>query len=490
MTTKTKDSEAPPLNIPDLKSIKGKKSRSRGAGIPWWPVASAGQGLTFGAVLGCKLGMLLLWGAVVAGAIGYGRAQAPMIQSFKSEQRAKALAAIKKKATKLVYEGDLSQLPGSRRSGDSVGMVSGTLGGKTAAQIAAEEAAEAKARADAATAAAAAADAAVGDAPLDSEIPTVADVDAASGMGGPGMGGDASAQAAMSGAKKFGELSKTLGSGLNGGAGMAGGFARGFDSPKFKDPKNDPASMGKALAMRGDAKTGRLSSRLPSANMRGGTAKRQLARAFKMSNLARGGPNESRSTLANQAFDSKSDGSSIEGAGAGTGEIVKGPSSSEPPSAPNTGGPTGTGGEMKNCPDGSTAAVCPDSQAGHSVDPVDAMVDIAKVLVMVLGGLMIIQAALTLLEWSVWTEAVKEAVNVAIMALGIGLAAIGIAMMTMDRPVQGGIYTAMGALAAALAWPGNPLGASPWIMLGTGALTAVMPSLTGNLDPKSKGDWD
>lgn len=488
MTTKTKELESPPINIPDLRSSKGKKRRS--GGIPWLPFIPAGQGLTVGAILGCKAGMLLLWGAVVAGAIGFGRAQAPEIMRFKADQRAKALAAVKKKAPKYVYDGDLSNLPGMKRSGDSVGMVSGTMGGKSAAELAAEAADAAKARADA-EAAAAAADAAVAETPLASEIPQVADVDAAaSALGAAGAGGDAAAMAAAAGSRKFGELSKTLGSGLNGGAGMAGGFSRGFDAPKFKDPKNDLASTGKALAMRGDSKVGRLAGRLPKSNMPGGTAKRQLARAFKMSNDARKGGNETRSTLAQQAFDSNTGGSSIEGAGAGTGEIVKGPSSSEAPAAPNTGGPTGTG-DMKRCPDGSTAAVCPDSEAGHSVDPVDAMVDIAKVLVMVLGGLMIIQAALQLLKATgPWVETVTQALQVAIMSLGLGLAAIGIAMMTMDRPVQGGIYTAMGALAAALAWPGNPLGAGPWIMLGTGALTAVMPSLTGNLDPKSKGDWD
>lgn len=495
------------VEIPDFDFAKVGKKRERKGGAFLWLSGGGVKGFA-GRLLSeivSNIGVFALVGTVGAGAWGYGKAMAPEYEKFQAEQKA-GTAPKKTAKQKPQYEGDLSNLAGPRKTReDSVGMISGSLDGKTPEERAAEasaaakkakEEAEAQAKADAAA-----------EEPM-ADVPGVDPNAVAAAEGEVSQNNNAPTSKGM--AQKYGALSTSLGgsSRLAGGAGMSGGSGKGFDTPKFKTDKGKLLAMRSAGSGVGRAKSGSVASfRSNSRSL----ARRQADKARHFSNLARKGNNETRSSLASTAFDNnKPGGEYVTGAGDGAGgNGGQGADGSPAPNQPSGGG--GAVGDMGNVDAPAPVA----NVAGRSVDPTDGIIKILKMLTMMIAMLAMIQTVKTiLLAWekgmaaaaaatvvggsaaAAWTAKAlstwigKNMIMASIIALGLVVAGLGIALMAMGRVVGGAIYTVIGLGTSAFAFFGNPAAHMITYGLLVGGANAVMPFMdTGRKYDQGSGKW-
>lgn len=439
MDTTNIGSEVPAFKL--AKVGAGRKSRRKGAGIPWlrWG-RQAGSGIameggvgggvsTVGlSALAAKASVALLVAALGVGAYSVGKSLAPDGQDF----AAKKPQLFASKASPK-YEGDLSNLPGGRTVAPSgLGMVSGSLDGLTPEQ----RAAKAKAEADAAKAEAEAQAKADAEAAKEPAAANGAPADPAAALAA-AMGG------AGPGAKK-GFVSKvnTFGQGMGGfSGGINPGASRNFDAPKFK------ADSGKLVAM-GNKRASVFSTQSRAAGggvgRHKGLARSQLSNAFRQSNAARGaGPGETSAAQAAAPFDNNpGQGSVISGVGAGNGAPLSGAGVTSP--NPNTGGTT------SGAIDSTEEPALVSGSEGKNVTPWQGLVNMAAMLLTLASILLL--AAWICSYIKPWGYIAAQYLAYAACAVAAMVTMIGVAIMGMGQTLQGLCFTGIGALVTVLAY--------------------------------------
>jgi hypothetical protein len=427
------------VEIPNLKLAKvGPKRKARATGLPWLPEPHKGSKLALRAILGCKVGVLTLIGSVTAAAIGFGNSMAPEYAAYQARVAGTKGAKVK---VQYHYDGDLSNLPSFSQPRDSVHMVSGgfqfikkpvpanmTPAVDDVAGVPAAAASDQRAP----------------------EIPNF-DINAIAAAAAKGTSNPKLGDAKSPFEHKLGFLKTNAAPKLAGGAGMAGGLGRGFDAPVFKVP----AKGGELTALpAAKPQATRIAAKQHASYTgdRGRTLSgRQLYRANHFSNMGRVGGTESRATAASLAFDNGgSVGQSVVGAGASLGTS---PTETTPPANPPTNEPGG-GRQQETTDCAQTAQGC-DPIPGKSDDPTSGIVKILQTLSWAISACLILKAIYN--ASSAWPFSAFMSFTMTNIIIGLGaiVAALGVVLMAMGRPVLGGIYTAVGALVAVLAWQGS-----------------------------------
>jgi hypothetical protein len=431
--------------VPEFKIAKvGKDRKRRGAGVPWLGGGGKGAGLFSGATggvgSGAAAGMGLLGKVAVLGLIGTLSAGAWQFGKAMNGEDTSASGAKPKvfaDSGSKYSDADLANVMRSNNGmmPNSLGYVSGSLDGMTPEERARKEAEAAEAarlaeeearKAEEEAAKAQPADVAGSPAGIDPN----ALLKGAQGAGKDDKSGPFS--------KKFGSLSTSFGGGLAGGSGLAGGVGRGFSNADL----NNKASAGKVSAMRSAATRTSMSKARPARNTgTRGLASRQLSNANALSRQAAGasGP-ENSAQAADAAFNANNGaGNVISGPGVGNGG-GSGVGDSGGSTNPNTGGPVGGQDDPYQAPA---------TPAGKNVTKWQGMVDMAKMLLMVLTVLGLLAL---ILEKTGYGAALLPVIYGAMVAVGAIVALLGIAIMAMGQYLQGAIFTAIGAIAAYLAY--------------------------------------
>ncbi len=471
----TADSEVPTFKVARV----GNDRKRKGAGFSFlrgggargvWSGAAGGSGAG-GAAIGAglsKMALIALVSFAGLGAAGLGR----MLGNTGGSEIAKpkTFSMATREAVKI--EGDVSNLPGNTNTiPNSLGYLTGSKDGLTPEERAKKEAdaaaaAEAQRVADEAAAKKAEKDNVAG-APVDPAA-MLASAKADGGNGGKGAGFG----------KKFGSLSSSMGgsASLAGGSGMSGGVNRQFGGAGALGK----GTAGQMQAMRGssNASTTKASASRLAASRTKGFARKQLANSNAYSRRgAAAGKGETASSDAASAFDNNP----------GSGNIIAGPGiskGSKPQGeADNAGGPVGGGGGGgRNTPTDCGADMYQTSSGGCA--PLDTGVakDAKPMLTMmanVVMGLLMVIGILSLLasgaEKTVFGYAWAKVVESVILALGIIITLLGVAMIAMGDYVTGGIATLLGGTTTAMAlWAVDTLSPGVGMVIGFGGAALSM----------------
>ncbi|HAZ08778.1 MAG TPA: hypothetical protein DCZ01_09725 [Elusimicrobia bacterium] len=426
--------------VPTFKLAKVGKDRDRKRGAAWFGARAAGPSALRGAFGGAGAGT----GAVGAGAslaktlltlalVGGLSAGAWQIGSMMRGAKPGA------KADKKLFAGrgdqkydDLSGVIKNDKSiPNSLGYISGSMDGLTAeerakkaaeaeAARAAEEAARKKAEEEA-------------DKPPSAAAAAAADPRASAGAGMP---------------RAFGKLSSSFASSpvLVGGAGLSGGINR-----SFADASGPNKAQGGALSSyrSGSKPTYSQAARATAGKSKSkGFAKRQLANAFSLSRqAASAGKAESQADLAAAPFDNNAGagGNVISGPGVGQG-VSQGASdtSSQSSDSGSSGGTTACGSDQYADSNGD----CQSTDTGSTTNAATYqwMIDAVTALLVVLAVLF---ALIMILRGGEGTVVLTPIVQIAIIAVGGLIAALGAAIIATSGDIMiGGISAAVGAAAA------------------------------------------
>jgi hypothetical protein len=464
--------------VPEFKIARvGKERKRRGAGVPLFGGGGNGAGLFAGATGGSGTGaaagmagllgkvvMLGLVGALSAGAWQVGRALRP------DETEGSAKPKLFADSNQKYSDDDLANVLRSNNKvmPNSMGYVTGSLDGMTPEERARKEAEAAEAARLAEEEARKAEEEAAKAQPADvAGSPAGIDPNALL-KGQQGAGNDKSGPFS----KKFGALSSSFGGGgLAGGSGLAGGVGRGFSNADL----NNKGSGGKAAAMRSGSARTSMSKARPARNTGSrGLASRQLNNANALSRQAAGASRpESAAQAADAAFaPNNGSGNVISGPGVGTGG-GSGVGDSGGSVNPNTGGPVSPGSDPYQQPE---------TPKGKNVTAYQGLIDAAKVLLMIAA---VISALLAIFKYTSWFPA-SAAVVAALLAVLVGIGAIvallGLAIVGMGQPLQGGILTATGAILAIAAYTADgSVTADGVAQLGAGHLIAIAGSSLAGL---------
>jgi len=462
----------------------------RGGGGPraGWTGATGGSGaagLGGAAAVASPLGMSVakvFMMIVATSLIGSG---AVFVGTISGSKSGKAGAPEKPKLfAQVKIEGDTTNLPSTSNSiPNSMGFVTGSKDGLTpeerakkeadaaasaeAQRVADEEAAKKEAAEN--TAAAPAADPAA--------LLASAQGDGAKGGGGTAFG------------KKFGAMSTSMGGGsaLTGGSGLSGGVNRQF-APKTA-PAIPKAASGQITAMKGTSRPtySKAGNSKLAASRTKGFARKQLAHANAYSRRgSSAGKGENAAADAGSAFDNNSSaGNIISGAGIGAGKGANGGADATMnPNSDAGGGPTGEGAmdcgaNNYQTADGGCAPI--EENGGKDANPTLTLIsNVVMGLLLAIGVIAAIAAASG--PFGMWMQPV-------LVAMGVIIGLLGMAMMAMGDYVAGGIATLTGAAVTYLA-----VGAVPALTIGQGlimgfgapALMMVGKMLTGGSSGKDK----
>lgn len=384
---------------------------------------------------------------------------------------------------KVTLEGDTSNLPSNPNTiPNSMGFVTGSRDGLTPeerAQREADAAAAAEAQRVADEEAAKKAEAeqtAANAAPNPDELLASAKED---GKAAPGTAFG----------KKMGALSTSMGGGsaLTGGAGMSGGVNRQF-APKTA-PAIPKAAAGSITAMKGGARPtyARAGNSKLAASKTKGFARRQLAHANAYSRRgAASGKGENAAADAGSAFDNNSGaGNIITGAGIGAGKGGNGGADASVNPNSNEGGPTGgdptmdCGANNYQTADGGCAPI--KETGGKDANP--TLTIISNVVMAMLLTIGILAAFATSLgPYGMWLQPIM-------IAMGVIIGLLGMAMMAMGDYVAGGIATVTGAAITYLSVGSAPaltIGQALIMGFGAPAIMMVGKMLTGGSSGKDK----
>ncbi len=434
--------------VPEFKIARvGKDRKRKGGGLPFFGGGSGSGSVFSGAVGGSgvaggmgllgKIGVLALIGTLSAGAWQIGAALRP------EETGGPAKRKLFSENGQKYSDEDLANVIRSNNGSmpNSLGYVSGSLGGMSAEE-------RAKKEAEAAEAARLAEEEA-------KKAEAEADAKPDATAGGPaGMDPNALMQGVNGGdkkdgafGKKYGTLSSSFGGGggLAGGSGLAGGVTRGFSNATL----NNKGSGGKMASMRGGSNPSisRGSKARPGRSNNKGFARRQLGNAHTLSRQAvTTGKGETSAQAASSAFDNNAGaGNVISGPGVGDGKGGSGLDSGGSVN-PNTGG-----------------AINPNDEAAPIASPKGKNATKYQMLVNIALVLMAVLAVLGVLAWALKGTGpgatMLPIIYAAMMAVGAMVAMLGVAIMAQGQMLQGGIFTAVGAIAAYLAY--NQLAADP-----------------------------
>lgn len=445
--------------------------------------SSAGGVAGFLGSIGGKVMVTLLMGTLGVGAYNVGKVIAP-------PQARQAKVAVKPQpfAAELAQKGKeeaVQQPIQSARAQSGLGMVSGSLDGLTPAEreAQAKAAAEAQAKADA-------------EAKAKEEEQAKASPQMDPGAMMAAMAGKEKKDKDKEFARKFGNLSKSVGTGsLAGGAGLSGGMGRGFDMPL-------QGGAGKLAAM-GSYRTRSVSAASPRsvvAGSRGRRAFNQAVKAGQYSKQATMSKAEAGASKAYQAFNGETAAGTSGGAGITSGSALTGTgetaTSVNPVGAGNISGGTDTGPD--DC-----AALFPDGTytpsasggcvkiPGASVDPTDTYFKWLGIIAMTSGILIMIASALSL--W-VYTKPYAMYIAWVVAALGAIEALLGIILISMGRTIEGSIFTGLGAVTGVCAYLAASSGINNyitqeygWYAVAAGLAQACASGLANNT---SSGRYD
>ncbi|MBI5244647.1 MAG: hypothetical protein HY922_13345 [Elusimicrobia bacterium] len=249
---------------------------------------------------------------------------------------------------------------------------------------------------------------------------------------------------------------------LSGGGGMSGGIGQGFQQAKLSN-----AALGQASAFSKGQKAKTTRAMIP-ANARGAarlskmnsaTGKRLDKMERAMASSRRVNPETGAAAQTQQWSNSQPGGQGMQGPGvSGTG-IGTGSSGA----GPGEGGPiTDASQTPTGCPAGfklvGSSCEATDSQLDHkNVTPWQSQVDMATALltaasILLLLAFLIGLAAKAIPLYGSVLYAIAKYLAYAALALSAIVAVLGIAIMAQGQMLQGGIFTAIGALQAALAY--------------------------------------
>lgn len=258
------------------------------------------------------------------------------------------------------------------------------------------------------------------------------------------------AQAAAQGLSgRYGQMSTGLGSGhsLAGGVGMAGGVGRPFDSKtlvaQLPHGAGNGSSSGAAASTAGVGRTAIQGG----GGSKGGNAMGQLRVANGFSQAGKmAGSGEGQSYNASKAFEGNN------GIGGAGGEQIGG--TGDQSAAAQTGGAGLDNGTPVNQPNTGTGAGAsnpsvPSAGSGTDVTPWGNLAMIAEILIMIAGVLLLAASSIVNIGLS---APVKHALAWIAAALAAAVTIIGIILMVeYGQMLQGGIFTAVGALTTVLA---------------------------------------
>lgn len=477
------------------------QNERKGSGLAWLPDFTKAQGLGsaahVSAILGSKLGILAVAGFVAMGSVVAGlsdrrsheaarknlderRFNASMLRDYVVRQNAEIAAAV----------------PARRRNpSDSLHYV---IGGSEAAQALPFDAAKAlgaTSGVSADAAAKAAADAAqaksgkdgdAADAKSANDPKAIAEGLLAQAKAGAGAADGAAGQegAAVRGAMGGG-LRDALngafshsgfGPALHSAAGMSSGIGRSFDSPHLKNSllektgaPRDPgtASVVSNPVTKGSARNWAAARQISAVARNSADAQRLRQMSGLMANNWKGQVERpvAAQTAAWEATAAPS--GVIQGAGASTGGTPIGSAATNPTTGES--GPIDSGSETAAAP--VTPAAVPTVPQDHSFCPYQWAIDLAKILLIVILVLSII---IQIFEGKAWFHAIAQALNAVVTICGVLLAMLGIYMMCMQQTMQGVIWTAIGAIVAALSWGGSSTVSIGSLAIATPIAIAIM----------------
>lgn len=456
--------------------LRGGGARGAWSGVAGGSGAGGGAAAFAGAGLSLSKAMLIfLVTAGAVGAVGLGR----MLGNSHGDAPKQKAFSMSRDAVKL--EGDTSNLPSNANTiPNSLGYLSGSMDGLTPEERAKREAdaaaaAEAQRIADEEAAKKAAAENTAANGVDPNALLASAKADGGNARGGSAFG------------KKFGSLSSSMGGGssLSGGAGLSGGVNRSFGSA---------GSLGKAAA--GGQMTAMKGAARPSYSKAGGARMASSkTKGFARKQLANANAYSRRASAASKGETAASDAGTAFDNNPGAGNVISGPgvgkgngSSTGADSTPNlvdSGGPTGNSDPTVDCGPNKYQTAdggCADISTNNGVSASKAIDIMAKIVMGLLAVIGIISAIALACEGTVFGYAFAKIVESAILAMGLIVAALGVAMIAMGDYVTGGIATLLGGVIAGFAY-WNPGALTPgWGLVagfGGAALTMVGRSLGG-----------
>ncbi|MDD5302787.1 MAG: hypothetical protein PHS14_06715 [Elusimicrobia bacterium] len=439
----------------DRKRKGGGLSFLRGGGTRGvWSGVSGGSGAGGAAVnaLGMSFSKVMLTIMLTAGigsaAVYMGARSAANVGS--SQAKKPVIFSHDKDDIKL--EGDTSNLPSTANTiPNSLGYLTGSKDGLTPEERAKKEAdaaaaAEAQRIADEEAAKKAEKDNLAGKPAVDPAA-LLASAQADGGKGGKGSAFG----------KKFGSLSSSMGGGssLSGGAGLSGGVNRQFGS----SGSISKGASGQLSAMKGTSRPSYSKAggaRLAASNTKG-FARKQLANANAYSRRgSAASKGETASSDAGTAFDNNPGaGNVISGPGVGNGarpasagDNTPNPGSSSGNGSPTGGGPVDCGANMYQTADG-TCALIPTNNGKDAKPMLTLMANIMMGCLLLIG---VIAAIAIALDSTVYGAAISGIVKTAILALGVIVTGLGVAIMAMGDYVTGGLGTLIGGIVSYMAY--------------------------------------